>query len=349
MPDTPFTSGALVDTRTPEDQARDWTQREVVAAAAVPQWTEKQPSAWRKFPIFNQDGSGSCVMQTECKELGIMRYLTDGVYVHFSVADGYQRRANKPEGGMAAVDARQIAQAGITLEELSPSQNMSDAQLDAEVVQPYKRQVGAVFGVGNYLALPTQDIDAIASTIQATGKGVMVWFYFTINEWTDKPQVLDSSLQLSEARALKHSVTAVDFTLQGNEKCLVIEDSWGPGAGQGGQRVISESFFKARNWYAGYLVNFKFQEAPAQKPIHTFAADLQLNDQSDEVKALQDCLRFDGEFPTNADSTGFYGPITQKAVGDYQIKHGVLTAPTDPGYGRCGPKTRAALNAQFSQ
>lgn len=345
---TDFNSGALLDTRTPEQQAQDYQQKEVVAATAAVQWREKQPSEIRKFPIFNQDGSGSCVMQTECKELGIMRWLTDGTYVHFSVADGYQRRVNTPAGGMGAIDARQIAKAGITLEDLSPSQNMSDAQLDGIVVEPYKHQVGAVFGVQNYLALPTMDIDSIASTIQATGKGVMVWFYFLIDEWTLKPTVLHPDIQLSATTTLRHSVTAVDFTMQGNEKCLVIEDSWGPNAGDNGQRIIGESFFKARNWYAGYLVNFKFQSAPTTKPSHNFQIDLELGQTSDEVKALQDCLRWDGEFPANADSTGYYGPVTQKAVGDYQIRHGIVTSITAPGYGRCGPNTRTDLNVRFA-
>ena len=104
-----FTSGALVDARTPEARARDWHQREILAASASVQWVEKPQSAWRRFPIFDQDSSGSCVAHTEAKELGIMRYLTDGVYVHFSAADIYQRRANRPSAGMGAEDVRQIA------------------------------------------------------------------------------------------------------------------------------------------------------------------------------------------------------------------------------------------------
>ena len=341
-------NGANIDARSPEARARDWQQREVLAAAAQVQWVEKPQTAWRKFPIFDQDASGSCVAQTEAKELGIMRWLTDGVYVHFSATDIYQRRANRPAGGMGGDDARKIAKEGATLEALTPSQGMSDAQMDAATVEQYKRHVGAVFAVPNYLGLTARNIEGVASTIQATGKGVMVWFYFLIDEWTIKPQVIHAGLDLNAPTTLRHSVTAVDFTLQGNEKCLVIEDSWGPSAGDNGQRVVTEAFFKARNWYAGYLINFKFQEAPAQKPQHDFQTDLALGQTSDEVKALQDCLRWDGEFPANAESTGYYGPVTQKAVGDYQFKHGVLAAPTSPGYGRCGPKTRVALNAQFA-
>jgi hypothetical protein len=189
-----FISGALEDTRTPEQRAKDWPQNEVVTAPAQVQWTEKPQSAWRHFPIFNQDGSGSCVMQTQCKELGIMRYMNDGDYVHFSVADGYQRRVNAPQGGMGSDDARRIARDGITLEVLVPSQNMSDAQLDAVAVKPYERQIGAVLAAPNSLALPIGDIESVASTIQATGKGVMVWFYFENGgEWSNKPTVVNTS------------------------------------------------------------------------------------------------------------------------------------------------------------
>lgn len=345
---TSFPSGALIDTRTPEEQAKDWQQKEVVAAGATVQWSEKPQSQWRSFPIFQQDGSGSCVMQTQCKEMGIMQQLAGGTYVHFSVADGYQRRANKPAGGMSAADARLIASQGITLEVLSTSQNMSDAQLDATTIEPYKHQVGSVFSVPNYLTLPTKDIDAIASTIQATGKGVMVWFYFLADEWTNRPTVLHPGIDLTAASTIRHSVTAVDFTMQGNEKCLVIEDSWGPGTSGGGQRIITETFFKARNWYAGYLVNFKFQQQPTPKPIHTFNVDMQLGDNSAEVSSLQDCLRWSGDFPASGQSTGLYGPITQKAVQTFQVKHGVV-APGNSGYGRVGPMTRAALNSIFAQ
>lgn len=343
-----FESGALLDERPEAAKARDWTQREVVAAGAQVQWAEKPQDRWRKFPIFDQDGSGSCVMQTECKEMGIMRSLKDGNYVHFSVADGYQRRANRPGSGMGADDARRIARDGITLEDLAPSQGMSDQLLDAAVVEPYKREVGAVFSVPNYLAMPGATVEGVASTIQATGKGVMVWFYFDYAEWTDRPNASNPGLVLSAASTIRHSVTAVDFTLQGNEKCLVIEDSWGLGAAMNGQRVISEAFFRARNWYSGYLVNFRYDGGAADKPRHSFESDLELGVTGQEVAALQDCLRYDGEFPANTQSTGYYGQITAKAVGDYQVKHGVVAGPSSPGYGRCGPATRAALNAQFS-
>ncbi len=326
-----FTSGALIDTRTPEQKARDWQQREVLASASQVQWREKQPSELRRFPISDQGSSGSCVAQTQAKELGIMRWLTDGTYVDFSKADIYQRRANRPGIGMGSADARRIAGEGVTLEVLAPSHAVSDSQMDAVVVEPYKREVGKVFAVPNYLQLPTGDIDAIASTIQATGKGAMLWFYFKYDEWTDKPKVLHQGLDLYDAATIKHSLTGVDFFIQNNEKCILIEDSWGPNAGVGGQRIITESFLKARNFYAGYLVRFKFQEAAVPKPTHFFLQDMQLGDSNAEVKALQDCLKWSGDFPTNAESTGYFGTITQADVQKFQARTLGL-ASGDAGY-----------------
>lgn len=340
-------SGALEDTRPPEAKARDWQQREVLASSAQVQWREKQPSEVRKFPIFDQNGSGSCVAQTQAKEMGIMRWLTDGIYVHFSAADIYQRRANRPGLGMGSADVRRIATEGVTLDVLAPSQGTSDAYMDELIIHPYEREVGKVFAVPNYLQLASGDIEAIASTIQATGKGVMTWVYFRNDEWTAKPSVLYPGLDRGADTTARHSVTAVDFFIQNNEKCLVIEDSWGPNAGVGGQRTITEAFLKARNFYAGYLVNFRFQAAPSQKPTWEFLVDLELGQTSADVKALQDCLRWDGDFPTNAESTGYFGPITQTAVQKFQAKY-LAILPGDAGYGRVGPRTRGVLNQLFS-
>lgn len=341
-----FQNGALIDARPESEKEKDFKFEEVVAVAAPVNWFEKPQTQWRKFSIFNQNGSGSCVAQTQAKELGIMQWLRDSNYVHFSATDIYQRRANKPGTGMAAVDARKIATQSVTLETLTPSQSMTDAQMDATFIQPYKREVGKIFKVLNYVELPLKDIDVAASVIQKTGKAVMVWFYFQYNEWTDHPTIINPILDMTAPSTIRHSVAAVDFTLVNGKKSLIIEDSWGPQFGFGGQRVIDEDFYKKRNFYSGYLVNFSFG-AP-QKPVYTFNVDMQYGQTNNDIIVLQDCLKYEGLFPSNAASTGFYGSITRKAVEDFQTKYNITT-PTSAGYGRVGPLTRAKLNEIFNQ
>lgn len=325
-----FQSGAVPDPRPVTEQARDFKFTETVANAHPVIWTEKNPVNWRRFPIFNQNGSGSCVAQTQAKEIGIMRFLKDGTYVHFSATDIYQRRQNKPAAGMWAVDARNIAREGVTLEVLTPSQDMTDKQMDSVIVEDYKHQVGSVFSVSNYLEDPAGNIEVIASIIQSTGKGVMTWFYFEIPEWTGQPSVINSNLTVNSPSAARHSVCAVDFTLYQGKKALIIEDSWGTSFGMAGQRIITEDFFKARNWYAGHLINFKF-ETGGVKPSYDGVT----------IISLQKCLRYEGFFPANIDFVENFGPITKKALIQFQEKYGI-----DP-IGVLGPITKAKLKQLF--
>lgn len=70
-------SGALIDSRTHEEKKGDYKFKEMVASFAPVVWAEKPQSEWRRFPIYNQNGSGACVAFTQAKELGIMRWLKE--------------------------------------------------------------------------------------------------------------------------------------------------------------------------------------------------------------------------------------------------------------------------------
>jgi len=278
---------------------------------------------------------------------------------------------------MAGVDAFNIARTGATLEELVPSQNMTDSQMDGTEIPQYKHDVGSVFKIGNYVSLPIKDIDTIASVIQTTGKAVMVWFYFNRDEWVDVPIIKYPDLNLNAGETSRHSVTAIDFTLYNGKKALIIEDSWGQFFGLNGQRVITEDFFQVRNWFAAYPINFAFddqtqpqpepQPSPGPgKPKHTFTkplvfipwdsaknqpADLASHEsQKTDVVALQNILKYEGRFPSNVSSTGYYGSVTAKAVYAFQVAHKVAPlSELDSLRGRrVGEKTIKVLNEIYS-
>lgn len=348
-----FQSGARVDQRSAEEKLKDYHFEEIVATANPVNWTEKSPTQWRQFPIFNQNGSGSCVAQTLAKLLGVLYWLKNQSYVHFSATHIYQRRANKPNGGMNGVDAFNIASQGVTLEELVPSQIMTDAQMDGVLIEQYKKDVGTVFKIPNYVSLPVKDIDTIASVIQTTGKAVMVWFYFdNSGEWIDIPEIHNVNLSLEASSTNRHSVSAVDFTLFQGKKAIIIEDSWGKFGSWNGQRVITEDFFKVRNWFAAYPIAFVFddQSQPSPQPQYAFTKALELGQTSNDIKELQNILKYEGLFPTNTTSTGYYGAITAKAVLAWQKKHAVASVEElDSLQGRrVGSKTLAALNQIYA-
>lgn len=359
--------GALDDPRTTEEKKTDYMFIETVASASPANWVEKSPSQWRKFPIRNQNGSGTCVAQTQAKELGIMYAVNNnGEFVEFSAGFIYKRRVNKDwpnSSGMVGVDARDIINKnGATLESLMPSQNMTDAQVDASEEKQYYRDIAKLFSVPNYVGYTAgQDFEKISSTIQTTKKGVMVWFRFDYDEWTDIP-----FLKAGSRLSCHHSVTAVDAVLYKGKKYLVIEDSWGQFFGFEGQRLISEEFFAARNTFASYLINFKMHEkekapTPAKQvfsielefiPIDEqgqIADPVKNEEQKKQVIQLQKVLQKEGLFPKNIDTTGYYGAITAKAVLGFQRRYQVAPESELAALQgrRVGAKTLAKLNELY--
>jgi hypothetical protein len=338
--------GALIDTRPVEEKQKDYLFSEIVAGVEPVNWVEKKE--WRRFPVFNQDGSSGCVAFSLAKILGVMHQVNEGEWVTFSPGFIYQQRANKPQPGMIGVDAFEIVRKnGALLEELFPSQNKSDEELDSYQVKNYEKEIAAVFGIDNYVILPTRDIDTIASVIQKTGKAVMAWYFWNVDEYNrPEPIIQDFGLTPSLAQG-RHSVSVVDFTLKDGKKYLVIDDSWGVNTGINGQRLISEDFHRARNFFAAYPINFRFDVYTAVKPSYVFTKNLYYGTKNDpDVKALQDALKYFGTFPINAESTGSYFGLTAKAVYDWQTKYKIASQDEIDALGGkvFGPKSIKVMN-----
>jgi hypothetical protein len=345
---TEIYQGVLIDERPEAEKAKDWQFEELVSSPNPVNWVEKKPIEWRSFPIADQGRSGSCVAQTLAKMVNIHFWNETGYYPQVSASHIYQRRANRPSFGMNGHDAFKIGQQGITLEEFAPSQRLTDAQMDNLKVHRFMEEVGKSFALGQYLQV-TPNIDAIASIIQTTGKGVMVWFYFSNNltpvEWSDVPEVRHPLTVVGES-TVRHSVVAVDFTLHKGKKALIIEDSWGLDRAIQGRRIITEDFFRARCYFAAHFMNFKF-ETPSVVTERPFLLDLELGMRSAEVERLQRVLQRLGHFPANVEVTGFYGNVTATAVGRFQIAQGIVVKG-QAGFGRFGPMTRARFNSLIS-
>lgn len=353
--------GAIEDFRSENDKAKDYFFREIVASATPVDWNEKRPEQWRSFTIRDQDGSGSCVMQSISKLCEILYWLRTGQKekVQFSSAF-YKYRSNFPSEGMIGVNAFDIwREKGVPLEVLAPSQKLSEGALNGVAITQNAEDTAYVFKIENYVQfVPKTSFEEIASTIQKTGKGVMVWFRFDLNEWTDIPTIKTT------APKNHHSIVAVDYTLYKGKKYLVVEDSWGSFNAWKGKRLISEEFFASRNTFAAYPINFKLFEVEAPIPVpDTFKfkkdlsfiplnnkgqiSDTALNEkQKSDVIALQNVLKSEGFYPVNTESTGYYGAITSKAVLEFQKKYKVDTVEAlDQLQGRIvGSKTRTKLN-----
>lgn len=314
------------DTQSEEQKAKNYKLEEVCTAPAPVVWFEKQ--ILTSYPIRDQDGSGQCVCMTYATELGIIFKQKYGVWMDFSSSYPYQARKYPLQSGCTSEDIYSIfPKIGNVYEAFMPSQQMTDSQAMAVKKEPYFEDLAKVYKVMR-VSLPI-DFETVASTIQATGKGVMVWFKFSVPEWTDIPQVLP------QPTTSGHSVIAVDFTLRNGKKYLVINDSWGLKYAVKGQRFISEEYFNARCFLASYLKTFEIQNndiQPLGKP--TFDGS---------IVSAQKCWKWLGLFPANVPEIENMGPISTQACIKFQNLFGIV-----PPLGVLGPKTKAKLSELFN-
>ena len=248
---------------------------------------------------------------------------------------GIQPACNKPAQGMVGTNAFSIASTGMLPDVLMPSDGLSDTALSNPVSQDWYKKVAEIFAFGDDqpIIIPNGDIETLASVIQETGKPVMVWFSFNNGEWKDVPTATFLSTPY------KHSVTAIPpqkpgeqtFGIYNGEKAIVIQDSWGNIANTfNGKRIITESFYKKRNLFAAYTMRFKFDGQRILRPSY-----------DGTVSSLQDCLTFEGLFPSNVKARGTYGPITIEAVKKFQSKYYLELV------GMIGPKTERLLKQMY--
>ena len=344
------TLGVIPDPRPESEKECDYKEEEI--AKFVPfEWREIPESQWRKYPIFDQDGSSSCVANAVAKALGIENYLEEKKFVHYSSRDIYSRRKNFPSPGMWFQDAFHIGyKHGASLEQLMPSMGKDETEMNkSDDRKTIDEQMALAGKGGNYLWVPI-NIDAIAGIIEPSGKGVVLGVKFGPNEWNrEVPQILGSH------PPYHHGICATNATLYQSQKAIVIEDSWGPNTGIQGRRIVCEEWFKARRIFVA--LNFKFlnntwrdTEIILPRPRHEFKLDLVYGSQTLEVEILQEILKYEELFPQNAITTGFYGNITAKAVYDFQVKYGIGT-PGEIEFlkGRnVGSKTRKKLNSLYA-
>jgi hypothetical protein len=340
-------TGLLPDTRPLSEKKKDYLHEEVsVKGSEEIEWEEKK--VYRKFPLRDQSSSMSCVAQSTAKALGIENLLEENKFHVFSATDIYDYRVNKPGEGMIGNDAMQIVTSfGATFENLLPSQEMNERQMNKPVERTAQMiSVADTYRAGGYVQMRDGDIEEIAKVLQR-GKGVVLFFKFNLGEWGYVPVATDY------ATNIRHAVIAVDYTIYKGEKSLVVEDSAFKKGSKDGQRIITENFLKKRCFYSGYLLDLKnTRNEGLKKPVYRFERDMVFGEKSNEVKMLQDILKYEGLISPSVESTGYYHNITAKAVEKFQEENNISN-PIDRMQlkgrsSRVGPATRKVLNEKYA-
>lgn len=337
-------NGIIPDPRTEEEKSLTYQHDELFSGLPNPIWEEREA---KKYPLRWQDGSSACLAFTIAKVLGIDEVYEGREYVELSARDIYLRRANKPSGGMWFTNALDIARNyGATLESLVPSDGKGESLMnDHANVSAETSKVGLKYKTAGYVQLPL-DIDKIAS-VTSLGKGIVFGFRFDREEWTKIPWVKpNSTLEVG------HGVAGVDNVLRKGIKTIVIEDSWDTSfTPPAWQRDITNEFLKARCIFAGYTMNFIYEEEVSNKPKHTFKFSMKYGDRNKDVVALQDILKYEGLFPLNVESTGNFLGTTKRGVIKLQEKYtNEILKPwgLTKGTGFVGASTLKFLNKKYA-
>ncbi len=324
-------SGIIKDVRTSEQIALDYLHSEI-AAGVVLKWNRNMVEA-PIYSIRNQDGSGSCVAQSVAKGL---ETLTGTIQSAHPI---YARRINSPSVGMYLQNAGSILKhQGTTTEILDPSQNMNDVQMDVAINVPTPETDYLYIMINTF-----KNIDQIAEAIEMY-KHCFITIDANYENYVNQeiPKVIPGA-----SLNMEHCLTATYyFTSANGEKCLMVDESWGPDNLT--KRIFTESYINAYATGAMYLIPLAEVSAPLV-PQFTFSNPLHFGDSNFSVKTLQDILKVEGFFPLSVASTGQYGNITRVGVLAWQKKHNIATpAEIEALNGMTvGPETIAALNVIY--
>lgn len=351
----PGNTGVIEDPRTEEEKEKDYSHEEIAHGVTAPVvWPTKQYPNFNYYSKRNQSMSLSCMAQAGVKALGVENYKEEQKFIDFSALDPYDRRVNKPGGGMWGQNLMNILSTnGACLESQLPSQGFGETMMNREVVRtPEMIEVAKKYRGGGYVEVKLRDIDAVASVI-AQGKPVILVMYFDAagtEWWREVPQINVPNLGLYDDAAIRHGITAVDFTMYNGKKALIIDDSAGnwSSINQGGQRVLTEDFFNKRCYYAAYFLPLA-NEGGYPKPVHTFNIPLRFGMMANaEVKNLQAVLYYEGFLKIKP--TGNYLEQTAAALLKWQKAHNVAPdSELNPLKGKSfGPKSRAVANGIYS-
>jgi len=344
---------------------RNFLREEVVDVKALPPpvWVEKNKDNVKHFlnGKYTQNGAGCCVAVSialcnsyeEQKENGVFKFLSPK-FIYAEQA----KLGNVPiTGGLDLETAfKWTKDHGITLDMLLPFTGLSEVDMkDYSKITTDLKEIAEIYKPSDYF-YTHHTIDDVASVLQYQDHLVTCAIVGDANFGADGNGIVHTPVGQTafDKGNWYHEITFVDFLLIGGKKYLVMEHAWGAwGWRQLGYAFVGEEWFvnfpNGNPFIFGgpaYFENLRddWQDFISQvKPVYTFNNDLKFGMKGDEVKMLQACLRYDGEF-NYPDNTGNFGGMTLNAVMDFQRKYKIT-----PVSGFVGIITRTKLNELFSK
>ena len=304
-------SNAAIPAEAPKTQFKD---DEIAGAADTPVEPFKHKRVRELFAsVFNQWYTSSCVFHAFLTSLEYLGIITKEEVKSQLLA--YRKRGNYPAEGSIAYDAWDVIRAGVSPYKDGPTADkmteFAANMMNVIAGLPVLKELFNHFEITDY--------SRIAGYV-AAGKPVPVFIYATKKEWSrEYVEIQDASLRLVDAE-VRHAVTLIpsgDFTEDGI-KYFSVHDS--AKFGNRHLRYVPLDFILKRSYYAARLEK-KDEPVVVPPPVVDRLPDVavKLNDKGDNVLALQRFLFDQGKLEAQY-ITGFYGPLTAKAVLWYQLE-----------------------------
>lgn len=195
----------------------------------------------------------------------------------------------------------------------------------------------AKWRIGGYVALDDLSFEGLKRAIYQWG-AIVAGFTFSRQGWAT--EYIRAS-RTGEATT-GHAVALVGW----DSTYLIGQNSFGPNWGKEGMFFVPKDYRP----FSGYAIivdlpnNWQeLLDIGIEKPKHFFANNLSVGLKNDEVKILQDCLKWLGCMEKSQESTGYFGTITKNALIVFQQRYGI-----SPQSGYFGILSRAKMNELLS-
>lgn len=360
-----YETGAAIDYRPDEQKDKDFRPEEAFASNPFIDWREKslkEIEADIKATSISQGYTSRCVTEYAGIFFEVAELKETGQRIVFSRRDIYSRRYNRPQGGMAMFDLFKIMREGTCLETQLPSTAFNEAEINQPyVVTDDMKAARAKYAAGNSFTWSKWDIDDVAGMVEQ-GIPVCLFWYFDGSSheewWNTAPKVVNTSVQPYHEDTSRHQAAAIDYFKDSNgKKFIVVMDSAGQGTGLGKQknlRFVSEDFFKARCYGAGFAIdkkNLDYTVPPTEVIEYNFTRNLKNGMQGEDVRMLQKILVLEGCLQIK-EPTIYYRGMTEAAVKKLQEKYATqILKPLGlkQGTGMFYNSTRAFINKKYSK
>lgn len=331
-------NGLLEDTRNKAEKDKDWRISEVyqplASGVTFSPFRDVTLGDWAFYSPRNQGQSNSCVANSMAKVLEVKKFGQSKELVKFSHAPIYKKRANKPHAGMAMIDALKIVVASSSCKETDfPSELKTDEQLDASPFPVNYEELNNIIKPNTYL---TESFMSFKDAADLVNKEKAIVIFVS----TDNANYTKRAIPQAGGRNgnINHAITVVDAITYEGVDYLVAEDSWGIGfiektdplstlCSNRGQRLLTKEFWNDAVYNVGLPTRFEYNVTDGNviNKSDPFYSVMKFGDDSYDVKRLQEYLKKKGLFPSNTNTTTYYGNITARAVYAFQTANNVAS------------------------